>query len=139
MKTLNQIMLVDDNEADNEFHQIVLEKSKFAKQVNAFSDAREALEYLKQCVNTSAALPDLIFLDILMPRTDGFELLAEFKKILAANPDSKRKIKICFLSGNYDPMMEIYLNSPNYDDLVLGYRFKPLTQKMLIEILEKYF
>ena len=139
MKTLNHIMLIDDNKADNEFHEIVLEQGKFTNQVTTFSDAREALQYLKQCIETFTPVPDLIFLDILMPRTDGFELLAELKTALTVCPDSNKKIKICFLSGNYDPVMEIYLNSPNYDDLVLGYRVKPLTQQMLLEIVEKYF
>ena len=132
-------MLIDDNQADNEFHEIVIAKSKIAKHVKSFSDERDALQYLKNCLETSAPVPDLIFLDILMPRKDGFQWLAEFKTVLADYPDPSRKIKVIILSGNYDPVMEIYLNSPNYDEVMMGYRSKPLSQNMLTEIVEKYF
>lgn len=132
-------MLIDDNEADNEFHRIVIEKSGCANLVQSFSNTTEALQYLKTSIESAAPLPDLIFLDILMPRTDGFEWLTKLKALLADKPDVKQKVKVVMLSGNYDPVMEIYLNTPNYDDLILGYRLKPLTGQMLTEILEKHF
>lgn len=132
-------MLIDDNEADNEFHRIVIEKSGCAEQIHAFSNTTEALSYLKNCIETSAPVPDLIFLDILMPRIDGFEWLTQLKNLLSGKPELKQKVKVVMLSGNYDPVMEIYLNSPSYDDMILGYRLKPLTAQMLSEILEKHF
>ena len=136
---IDRIMLIDDNEADNDYHKIEIERSGLAREVKSFSDVREALKHLKDCVDKPEILPDLIFLDILMPRKDGFELLNEFKTLLANKPDIRKKVKIFILSGNYDPVMEIYLNSPNYDEMVRGYRLKPLTSPMLSEIVEKYF
>jgi len=139
MKRIDRIVLIDDNEADNDYHKIEIEKSALARETTSFSDVREALKYLKNCVENPDTVPDLIFLDILMPRKDGFELLNEFKALLTDKPEIRKKVKIFILSGNYDPVMEIYLNSPNYDEMVRGYRQKPLTREMLGEIAEKYF
>ena len=139
MKTLNYILLIDDNQADNDYHVVVIKQSGMAKHVISFTDSRAALQYLKESLETLAPVPDLIFLDILMPRIDGFELLDEFKSMLRANPSTDREIKVFILSGGYDPVMEIYLNSPNYDDIVTGYRLKPLTKEILKEIVENHF
>jgi response regulator of citrate/malate metabolism len=139
MKMLKQILLIDDNLADNEFHEITIRDAKLTEEVKSFSDTRKAMQYLKEAIETDTNIPELIFLDILMPKKDGFAFIKELKAVLVYHQEAKSKMKIFMLSGNYDPVMEMYLNSPNYDDLVKGYRAKPLTKEMLFEICKQYF
>ncbi len=75
-----EILLVEDNAGDV---RLTLEAFKEAKVLNNFqvvSDGAEALEYLRQeGPYANSALPDLILLDLNLPKKDGREVLAEIK------------------------------------------------------------
>jgi CheY-like chemotaxis protein len=69
--------IVDDDADDQElFMEAISEIDKSIKCISA-SDCDEALDLLK---NGKIALPDLIFLDLNMPRLNGKQCLAELKK-----------------------------------------------------------
>ncbi len=138
MKKLEDILLIDDNEADNEYHETLIKKAEIASAVKSISDSAEAFMYLEDCLKKGKN-PELIFLDILMPHLDGFEMVDKYKEALLHENYPLKNIKVFILSGGYDPEMEFYLNSGNYHDLIIGYRQKPLTVEMLHEIVNKYF
>jgi CheY-like chemotaxis protein len=68
------ILIVDDDGDVSETFADALEEE--GHRVVSFQDARLALEYLQQ----KSVLPQLIFLDFLMPHMDGWQFLAERKK-----------------------------------------------------------
>jgi CheY-like chemotaxis protein len=76
------ILLADDDADDREMIQKAL-KSRLPIELRFVSDGEELLEYLHRTGKFSAALsspaPQLILLDLNMPRKDGWEALAEIK------------------------------------------------------------
>ncbi|MDD5070763.1 MAG: response regulator [Candidatus Omnitrophica bacterium] len=67
-----KILIIDDNEQDRQIMHRFLTKSKYTNIIMA-EDGKEGLEKVKEMS------PDLIILDVLMPKLNGFEVLAQLK------------------------------------------------------------
>jgi two-component system response regulator len=80
MKTTAEILLVDDNQADIDLTRDVLQQSKRSNHVRAVNDGVEAIAALhRQGQYAGVPLPDLVVLDLNMPRKNGCGVLAEIK------------------------------------------------------------
>lgn len=76
-----EILLVEDNEDDIVIIQEVFADMKLASIVNTVRDGEEALAYLRRNGKYKVArVPDIVLLDINMPKKNGFEVLEEMKK-----------------------------------------------------------
>ena len=74
------ILLVEDNPGDAELAREALADSKLANRLETVEDGEEAMEYLlQQGKYKNAVRPDLILLDLNLPKKDGREVLAEIK------------------------------------------------------------
>ncbi len=76
-----EILLVEDNEGDARLAIEALKEGKVCNNLHHVKDGVEALAFLnRQREYADAALPDLILLDLNLPRKDGREVLAEIKE-----------------------------------------------------------
>lgn len=90
------ILMVEDNEGDVLLTRLALKDNKILIQLDVVGDGVEAMEFLRrQGRFAEAHRPDLILLDLNLPRMDGKEVLAEIK----ADPELRR-IPIVVLTGS---------------------------------------
>jgi CheY-like chemotaxis protein len=80
------IMLVDDSSVNNLLMQSILEEAGYS--TLSFSDPRDAIRTLRK------QRPELIILDIMMPGTDGYEMLEWIK-----NTEETQKIPVIMLTA----------------------------------------
>jgi two-component system, chemotaxis family, response regulator Rcp1 len=71
------ILMVDDNPADVDLTREALDGSHRPYRLQSASDGEEALRLLS---HKGAACPDLLVLDLNLPRKDGRQVLAEIKR-----------------------------------------------------------
>jgi two-component system, chemotaxis family, response regulator Rcp1 len=75
-----EILLVEDNPADVRLTREALKEEKILTNLNVVNDGVEAMEFLLQQGNYGKAVrPDLILLDLNLPKKDGKEVLKEIK------------------------------------------------------------
>ena len=71
------ILLADDDMDDRFFFDKALKEIPIASQLSTVNNGEQLMEYL---IENSGQLPDVLFLDLSMPRKTGFECLAEIKE-----------------------------------------------------------
>jgi CheY-like chemotaxis protein len=75
-----RILLVEDNPTDIELSRQALEEVKLVNQLDVVRDGVEAIQFLRRTGRYASALrPDLILLDLNLPKKDGREVLTEIK------------------------------------------------------------
>ena len=128
-KTIDLVMLVDDNDTDNFISKRIIEITKFAGRVEVKSSGKNALDYLRENQTKIENLPNIIFLDINMPIVDGFVFLYEFEKF---NEFVKNKCKVIILSSSDNKRDIDKIVNNNH---VIKFITKPLTEVALEEII----
>lgn len=100
------IFLVEDNRADIRLIQEAMKTSSISHQLVTVRDGMNAMAYLRQEGEyTDALRPDLIVLDLNLPKKDGREVLAEIK----ADPNLKRiPVVVLTTSRNEEDIFHSY-------------------------------
>lgn len=130
---LKTILLIDDDEATNYIHKMVLKQLDCAESILIRSNGIDALEYLASYVDGDYPKPDLIFLDINMPAMDGWEFLDEYDKL---DKNQQANTVIVMLTTSLNPDDRKMANTiPN----ISGFVSKPLTAEKMTEVHKKHF
>ena len=124
-----KILLVEDNEGDIKLTTQALQKARVGNGINVVKDGEKALKYLrKEGIYKDTETPDLILLDINLPKVDGIEVLASIK-----SDNLLRLIPIVMLTTS-DSEKDI-LNS--YSNHANCYIVKPVDFKKFIEVVQQ--
>jgi len=122
-----EILLVEDNPGDVRLLQEALKESKIPSNLHITKDGTEALDFLRQ-KGRYAGLPhpDILLLDLNMPKKSGLELLAEIK-----SDPTLRSIPVVIVTSSQarsdiDKSLGLYANC---------YLIKPIDAERLILVL----
>lgn len=89
-----EILMVEDNPGDVRLTREALKDAKVLVALNVATDGDEALKYLRRhAPHEAATRPDLILLDLNLPKRDGREVLAAIK-----SDDSLKRIPVVILT-----------------------------------------
>ena len=120
MKKQLNILLADDDQDDREFFDKALKELPISAQLTTVHDGEQLMTYLSE---NSETLPTVLFLDLNMPRKNGFECLAEIKQneklkslpvVIFSTSFSQDKITMLFNKG-----ARVYVRKPsNFEQLI---------------------
>lgn len=95
----NEILLVEDNEDDELLTLRAIKLNKIANKIVVARDGQEALDYLfctgQYQTNDPASVPNLILLDINLPKISGIEVLQRIRSM-----DKTRLIPVVILTSS---------------------------------------
>ncbi|MEI6408627.1 MAG: response regulator [Bacteroidota bacterium] len=113
-KDLLHILLADDDEGDRLLFIEAFEELNLKTKVYTVNDGVQLMEYLTQ---KAAPLPNILFLDLNMPRKNGLECLQEIKSnehlkdisvVIYSTSASEKDIEDTYLYGAH-----VYIKKPN--------------------------
>lgn len=112
-----EVLIVEDNDADVHLTATALRDARIANDIHVVGNGEDAIAFLKrEGAYVSALRPDLILLDLNLPRKDGFQVLEE----LRSDADLKT-ISVIVISGS-DRQQDI---ARAYDLNIAAYVVKP--------------
>lgn len=110
------ILIVEDNPDHAELIEATIRDSEPNISILNLKNGEDALQHLSVLKRQNTAMPDLIFMDIKMPRMNGIETLIALKQdmqmkdipvIMLSTSTNESEMRICLKSG-----AEIYLAKP---------------------------
>ena len=94
-----EVLVIEDNEADQHLTRTALRDARIANDVHIVADGEQAIAFLNQVgAFVDAPRPDLVLLDLNLPKKNGFQVLEEMKA--AAH---LKNIPVIVVSGSARP------------------------------------
>lgn len=123
-------MLIDDDFSTNFYHQAILKEACITKNLTLCKSADNAISKLK----SSNAAPDIIFLDINMPRKDGWDFLKEYRQL-----DDRKKAKMIIMLSSAELPYRIKEAKRQVLDLVDAFNLKPLEVEKVSSLINQLY
>lgn len=124
-----EVLLVEDDEGDVLMTREALAEGKVMNRLNVVGDGVEALEYLRRARRyTAAARPDLILLDLNLPKRDGREVLKEIKD----DPDLRRIPVVILTTSEAEEDVQ-----RSYDLHANAFVTKPVDFNRFVEVIQQ--
>lgn len=133
MKTLNKILLIDDDEVTNFINKDLLEGLNIAREVQIIEDGARAFEYLLQCTEEFLkACPEFVIFDHQMAEMGGRELIEALNNI-------------GFMERSRSVFMYLNVNAQQKDIDALKelgvqeFTTKPLSEEKVMDVYHKHW
>ncbi len=127
---LIDILLVEDNPGDVRLTQEAFKEGMLRNKLHVVMDGEAAMEFLERRGQYADAVrPDLILLDLNLPKMNGREVLAAIKK----DPDLKR-IPVVVLTTSQDETDIV----ESYKQFASSYIVKPVSMEKFIKVVASF-
>lgn len=120
------VFFIDDDPLSNKFNTMLIRKIHPDVEIKTFTKAEDALADLKK---PESPKPEVIFLDLNMPVMNGWDFMAEFKKI-------GLDIEVVVLTSSNDTTDK---EKAEKNDQIKDYVVKPLTKNAFTGVFKKIF
>lgn len=124
MEKFNLLVFVDDDYPTNRYHEIIVKESDLCEKVLFFDMPDEAITYFRKEYSKSGfVMPDLFFVDMNMPRYNGFQFLEQLAEFI---PVAQTRV-VMLTTSNIPGDRTKARNYPQ----IRGFSTKPLSEEML--------
>ncbi|HEY0900288.1 MAG TPA: response regulator [Sphingobacteriaceae bacterium] len=122
---MSKVFIIDDDSIHQRIAQIMIEKHRLFDEYKSYTEAEQALNYLRANQADAGALPDVILLDLNMPVVDGWDFLEVFETF---SQDLQKQIRIFIVTSSVDEKDK--LRAQEYST-VKGFISKPLSPDII--------
>ncbi|MBC7759237.1 MAG: response regulator [Phormidesmis sp. FL-bin-119] len=122
---MTKVFIIDDDPIHQRIAQIMIGKHELFDEFDSYTEAEFALEYLKENMDNSAGLPDVILLDLNMPVVDGWDFLEAFEKFQS---DLSKQIRVFIVTSSVDEKDRLRSQTFSF---VKGFISKPLSPDII--------
>ena len=123
-----EILLVEDNPGDVELTREAFKQSKINNNIHVAKDGEQALDFLrKQGTFTGVTTPDIVLLDLNLPKKDGRHVLEEVKQ-----DEALRRIPVVIMTSSKSEQDVV----KTYDLHANSYLIKPVNLEKFAEVVE---
>lgn len=130
---MKKVCVVDDDALYIYGIKRLLSKNTPENDVSTFESAEKALAYIRDLFSRKGILPDVILLDLNMPRMNGWEFLKQFEEM---RQTADKEIKVFVISSQVqDEEQEVY--RVEWDQKVSAFIQKPVDANGIMEIIQQ--
>jgi len=127
------IILIDDEKAINYYHQYMIKNLGIAEHVLILQNVDDVPPSLKMFLQQEDIFPSILFIDLRMPKYNGFELIEKYQELFQALKD--KNIPIIMLTTSDHPQD---VSNAVASSIINEYHQKPMTEEMLLSLVETY-
>jgi chemotaxis family two-component system response regulator Rcp1 len=123
-----RVMIVEDNKADARLVRALVEETGLPTEITIVSDGEKAIQVMEDAAHGNGPAPDLVLLDINLPKKNGHEVLASIRDSECL---ANTFIAMCSGSNSSEDIRRCRNNGAN------AYLLKPMGLEEMDEVIER--